>query len=197
MTKIVQIRCPKCNTPLFAKEVDTVFICDSCGTVHVRDKGEPVVVECRAGQFTRPGEGDRVYLPFWALGVEFDISDLQIEGGGLSNLFGLLPAQSRNGVIIMYAPAYDAEPEAFKDEAMRMTSSPPKYEPGDFQPGAKRVPATLTYDLLGQIADFLFVTGVAEKPGVLQRLGYRLDIKSRSILYLPYYRKGESYQAGY
>jgi hypothetical protein len=38
---------------------------------------------------------------------------------------------------------------------------------------------------------------VAEKPGVLQRLSYRLNVGSKKILYLPYYKKGEDYQPGY
>lgn len=196
MTKVVQINCPKCNTPIFYKFVDSVFLCDNCGTMHVRDSGIETV-EVRTGKFTRPAEGERVYFPYWVLDVSFDIDDIQTEGGGLSNLFGLLGGQSRQGAFVMYVPAFTTEAMALKETAMQMTASPPGYEAGKVEPGVKRVPVTLTSDQLQHIAEFLFVTGVAEKPGVLQRLSYRLNIGAKRLLYLPYYKKDESLQPGY
>ncbi|MGA9140619.1 MAG: hypothetical protein WBZ29_10370 [Methanocella sp.] len=197
MTKIIQIRCPKCNTPIFSKTVDSVFLCESCGTMHVRDSGTPEAVGFQAGKFVRQGDGERVYLPVWVTGVTFNIDDIKSEGGGLSNLFGLLSGQSKQGSIVIYIPAYEMEPMTFKDTAMRMTASPPKIEPDKLQPGVKRQPVVLTSDQLEHIAEFLFVTGVAEKPGVLQRLDYRLSVTSKTMLYLPYYTKGDNYQPGY
>ena len=196
MTKVIQIRCPKCNTPIFSKQVDSVFLCDSCGTMHVRDSGTETI-DYFTGKFTRQGEGERIYFPYWVLNVGFDIDDIQTEGGGLSNLFGLLGGQSRQGTFVMYLPAFETEPTAFKETAMQMTGSPPHYEASKLEPGVKRYPVALTSDQLLHIAEFLFVTGVAEKPGVLQKLSYRLTVGSKSILYLPQYKKGESFQPGY
>jgi hypothetical protein len=196
MTKIVQIRCPKCNTPIFSKQVDSVFLCDNCGTMHVRDSGIETI-EYLAGKFTRQPDGERVYYPYWVLNVSFNIDDIQTEGGGLSNLFGLLGGQTRQGTVVMYLPAFETEAMAFKETAMQMTGSPPRFEAGKLEPGAKRIPVTLTSDQLQHFAEFIFVTGVAEKPGVLQRLSYRLAVGSKSIVYLPYYKKGESVQPGY
>jgi hypothetical protein len=196
VTKVTQIKCPKCNTPIFYKYVDSVFLCDNCGTMHVRDAGIETL-EMNVGRFTRQGDGERVYRPFWVASVTFQIDDLKIEGGGLSNLFGLLSGQSKQGTILMYIPAYETEAMDFKDTAMRMTEKPPQYEAGKVEPGVKRIPVVLTSDELLHIAEFLFVTGVAEKPGVLQRLSFRLNVASKSLLYLPFYKKGESYQPGY
>jgi hypothetical protein len=196
VTKIIQIKCPKCNTPIFYKYVDSVFLCENCGTMHIRDAGIETI-DIRAGKFTRPAEGERVYFPYWILNVSFNIDDIQTEGGGLSNLFGLLGGQSRQGTFVMYIPAYETEAMAFKETAMQMTASPPNYEAGKLENGVKRYPVTLTSDQLLHIAEFLFVTGVAEKPGVLQRLSYRLNVSGKALLYLPYYKKGESYQPGY
>lgn len=196
MTKVIQIRCPKCNTPIFSKQVDSVFLCDSCGTMHVRNTGVETL-EYRVGRFVRQGEGERVYYPYWVVNAGFVIDDIQTEGGGLSNLFGLLGGQARQGNIVMYMPAFETEAVAFKETAMQMTGSPPQYEAGKFEPGVKRVPVDLTSDELQPVTEFLFVTGVAEKPGVLQRLSYRLSIGSKSIVYLPYYKKGGSIQPGY
>jgi len=98
---------------------------------------------------------------------------------------------------MMYVPAYELEPLAFKDMAMRMTASPPAYQAAKLEPGVRRAPAMLTSDQLQHLAEFLFVTGVAEKPGVLQRLSYHLAIKAKALLYLPYYKVGDSYKPGY
>ena len=194
LTKVIQIRCPKCNTPIFSKQVDSVFLCDNCGTMHVRDTGVETI-DYVAGKFTRPPDGERVYYPYWVLKVEFAIDDIQTEGGGLSSLFG--GGQSRQGTIVMYLPAFFAEATVFKETAMQMTGNPPKYEAGKLEPGAKRIPVFLTSDQLQHVAEFIFVTGVAEKPGVLQRLNYRLNISSKTLLYLPHYQKGENIQPGY
>lgn len=196
MTKVVQIKCPKCNTPIFSKQVDSVFLCDTCGTMHVRDNGVEIM-DYHVGKYVRQGEGERVYYPYWVLNTGFVIDDIHTEGGGLSNLFGLLGGQNRQGNIVMYLPAFETEAMSFKETAMQMTGSPPRYEAGRLEPGAKRIPVTLTSDELQPVAEFLFVTGVAEKPGVLQRLSYRISLGSKSIIYLPYYRKNEGIQPGY
>jgi hypothetical protein len=196
VTKVIQIKCPKCNLPIFYKYVDSVFLCDNCGTMHVRDAGIETV-DIKAGKFTRSAEGERVYFPYWVLNVDFNIDDIQTEGGGLSNLFGLLGGQTRQGTVVMYLPAFETEAMVFKETAMQMTASPPGYEAGKIENGVKRHPVTLTSDQLQHFAEFLFVTGVAEKPGVLQRLSYRLNVGAKSLLYLPYYKKGENIQPGY
>jgi hypothetical protein len=123
VTKVTQIKCPKCNTPIFYKYVDSVFLCDNCGTMHVRDAGIETL-EMNVGRFTRQGDGERVYRPFWVASVTFQIDDLKIEGGGLSNLFGLLSGQSKQGTILMYIPAYETEAMDFKDTAMRREAHP-------------------------------------------------------------------------
>ena len=196
MTKVIQIKCPKCDTPIFSKQVDSVFLCDNCGTMHVRDSGIETIGYA-VGKFARQGEGERIYYPYWVLNVAFVIDEIQTEGGGLSNLFGLLGGEARQGNIVLYLPAFDTEAMAFKETAMQLTASPPRYEAGKLEPGTKRIPVTLTSDQLQHVAEFLFVTGVAEKPGVLQRLSYRLNIGPKSILYLPYYKLGESVKPGY
>ncbi|HMK48366.1 MAG TPA: hypothetical protein VK436_17210, partial [Methanocella sp.] len=94
-------------------------------------------------------------------------------------------------------PAYEMEPQHFKDVAMYQTSNPPKYKPGKPEPGVPREKTSVTADLLPQMADFIFVTGIAEKPGVLQRLDYELNILRKRMIYLPFFKKGGGFQSGY
>lgn len=200
MTKIVHIYCPKCNTPMFSKDVDNVFLCDNCGTLHVRDGGKVEVIGYEYGAFAHSEvQGDRIYLPFWVVDVQFDIHDIDIQGGGLGNLFGGLlgGGQQKTGSLTMYMPAYDMDPGHFKEVSMYHTGNPPRYTPSKPEPGVPRAKTTLTSDLLPQMADFIFVTGIAEKPGILQRLNYALNVTGKRLIYLPHYKKGERYEPGY
>jgi len=184
---------------MFSREVDTVFLCETCGTMHVRSNGHVEEIDYEFGTFTnRTIAGDRIYLPFWVLDIQFDISDISIQGGGLGNLFGILgDGQARSGKITMYVPAYEMDPQHFKEVAMYHTGNPPKYQPGKPEPGVPREKTSVTADLLPQMADFIFVTGIAEKPGVLQRLDYELNILRKRMIYLPFFKKGGGFQSGY
>lgn len=200
MTKIVHIVCPNCKTPMFSKDVDNVFLCDNCGTLHVRVGESVEVIGYEFGAYAQAqrAEGDRVYLPFWVLNVDFKIGDISIQGGGLGNLFGMLGGgQARSGSVAMYLPAYDMDPMHFKEVAMYQTEHAPKYAPSKPEPGVPRAKCTLTADLLHQMADFIFVTGIAEKPGVLQRLDYTLNITGKRLIYLPHYKQGDKFKPGY
>lgn len=196
MTQIVKIICPGCKMPMFSKEIDSVLLCEKCSVMHVRDGGTKIV-QYDVGQFTRQGEGERIYLPHWALDVSFEIQSVNIQGGSLGNLFGLLGNQERRGNVRFFAPAYDIEPVKFKDIAVKMTSSPPAYSQGRLEPGVRRARATVDANQLEQVADFLFVTGIAEKSGVLQKLDYTLQVNSSKLVYLPYYKKDDRMQPGY
>lgn len=185
---------------MFSKDVDKVFLCDNCGTMHVRSDGNVEIIGYEFGAFAiaAKSEGERAYLPFWVLDVQFDIHDIRAEGGGLGNLFGFLGGgQSKNGTIAMYMPAYDMDPQHFKEVSMYNTGNPPRYTPAKPEPGVKKLKCSLTADLLPQMADFIFVTGIAEKPGVLQRLDYTLNITGKRLIYLPHYTQGERYKPGY
>lgn len=182
---------------MFSKDVDNVFLCDNCGTLHVRSNGNVETISYEFGKFATAGKGDeeRVYLPFWAVDVQFNIGDLSVQGGTLGNFFG--GGQARSGSITMYLPAYDMDPQHFKEVSMYHTGNPPKYAAAKPEPGVRRAKCAVTADLLPQVTDFIFVTGVAEKPGVLQRLDYTLNITGKRLIYLPHYAQGERYKPGY
>jgi len=182
---------------MFSKTMDTVFLCEQCGTMHVRDNGKTETINYEFGEFVSKPGGDRIYLPFWAVDVSFNITNIEIKGGTLGNLFG--GGQQQNGRIMMFMPAYEIEPTRFKDVAMNQTHNPPKYKANTRpEPGVLRERCVLTSDLLPQMVDFIFVTSVAEKPGVLQRLDYTLSIAGKWIVYLPHYKKGDGkYEPGY
>lgn len=195
MTKVVPIVCPGCHNPIFTKDKDEVFLCPGCGTLHARN-GSVIVIEYEVGAF-KPGDGEKLYLPFWKLGVDFNIRNEQVSGGTLSKFAGFLKGNSNVGHVDMLLPAYNADPYVYKDVAERLTFHPPRYTPGRFEPGVRREPCGVTVDMVDEMADFMFVTIEAEKPGVMQQLDYSIKVSSRKMLYLPYYRKGENIVPGY
>jgi len=195
MTKIVPIVCPGCKGPMYGKAIDSVFLCPNCGTLHARD-GKVAVIEYEAGAF-KPGDGERVYLPFWKLGVDFHVKSERVEGALLSRLSGVFGGNSNAGRIDMFLPAFRLEPMRYKDLAEKLTFGPPKYAPERLDPSVKREPCAVDIDMTDEMADFLFVTIEAEKPGTMQQLDYDLKVASKKLVYLPYYKKGNDLLPGY
>jgi hypothetical protein len=181
---------------MHTKAVDTVYICDNCGTLHARD-GVVSIVEYTAGAFTKQGDGEKIYLPFWKLGVNFNVRHSKIEGGMISRFAGFLKGDSPAGSIDMMLPAFDTDSRRYKEIAKKLTLEPPTFTPAKLDPSIKRLPCNVNIDMTDNMADFLFVTIEAEKPGVLQNLDYDLKVVSKSLVYLPYYKKGEELVPGY
>lgn len=196
MTTLKAVICPGCKEPLRTRDwKDTLFICP-CGTLHSRDDMS-TIVEYEAGMFTKQGSGEKVYLPFWKLDVDFYIQFSHSEGGMLSKFADFFKGNSNSGNVTMMIPAFELNPLQFKDMAKRMTMQYPAFTSGSIDPGVKREPCVVTADMTDRMADFLFVTIEAEKPGTLQSLAYSLTVKSKKVVYLPYYRSGSGIQPGY
>lgn len=194
MTKVVPIKCPGCGNPMYSKDNDEVFLC-KCGTLHARN-GQVSIIEYEVGAF-KPGDGEKVYLPFWKLGVDFAIKYQKVEGAMVSKFVGFLKGDSNAGRVDMLLPAFEASADRFKEMAKSLTLSPPRYMPDRFDPNVRREPCVIDVDMTDEMADFLFVTIEAEKPGVMQQLDYDMKVTSKKMLFLPYYRKGNSLVPGY
>jgi hypothetical protein len=195
MTKLVPIKCPGCNNQIYSKVVDNVIICPQCGTLQARN-GTVSVVEYEAGAFAKAMDGEKVYLPFWKLGVSYDIKSEQVEGGLLGKFTGTAGKAGAGGIDMML-PAFSLEPQKFKDIAKALTLQSPRYSAAPLEPSVRREPCSVTIDMTDEMADFLFVTIEAEKPGTLQKLSYDLKVNSKKMVYLPYYKKGNDLVPGY
>lgn len=194
MTKVVPIICPGCGNPMYTKDHDSVYLCQ-CGTLHSRN-GKASILEYEVGAF-KPEDGEKVYLPFWKLGVDFGVKYEKVEGGMVSKFAGFLKGDSNVGHVDMLLPAFDTGADRYKEMAKILTLSPPAYQKDRFDPNVRREPCSITIDMTDEMADFLFVTIEAEKPGVMQQLDYDLKVTSKKMLYLPYYKKGNDFRPGY
>ena len=68
--KVLQIKCPRCQQPIYSKVKDRAFYCNHCRTMHIRNGGRNVIdfdiaefnvnsaagpgLSCRSGGCSRP-----------------------------------------------------------------------------------------------------------------------------------------------
>jgi len=185
--KVIQVRCPSCNTPIISKQRDLLFHCQQCGTMHVRDGGINVV-DYEIAEF---GKGappqNRTYVPFWRLYAHFTILRLDTSGGTMYKLSNWIKGgQGNSGEAFIFVPAPDFDPPIFKSLATMFTANWPKYSTRLDFGGVPRLPAHVSKEEANKLANFVVITIEAEKPGVLQNLEYSLEIKDARIIYLPF-----------
>lgn len=183
--RVVQVKCPSCNTPLHAKERDRLFHCSQCNTIHVRDGGVEKI-EYEIAEFSPNAQGERAYMPFWRMYCSFAIRSKSVEGGHIFRLASWLKGGGDSGTLFIYVPATDMDTNSMKRWATAFTTNPPRYATRLDFGGVKRLPAMMTKEEAVQLADFVVVTMEAEKPGVLQRLDYSLTVNDSKIVYLPF-----------
>jgi len=184
--KVIQVKCPKCNTPISMKQRDKFFICSQCNTLHVRDDGAPEIVNYEIAEFRMSATGNGVYVPFWRFGVTFTIHSERIEGGAISRLVAWAKNIPKGGYLYIYVPAAEFDPATFKGLAISLTLNPPAYTTRFNFGGIKNMPAVMTRSEATEMADFIVVTLEAEQPGILQQLDYTLALNEAKIVYLPF-----------
>jgi len=184
--RVLQVKCPSCNTPIYSKERDRLFYCEKCNTLHVRDGGADKV-EFEVAEFGKSAaQGERVYLPFWRMYSSFTIHSKSVEGGQLFRLASWLKGGGNSGSLFIYLPATDMETNSMKYWSTTFTANPPRYATRLNFGGVRRLPASMTRDEAKSLADFVVVTMEAEKPGVLQRLDYSLTVNDGKVVYIPF-----------
>jgi hypothetical protein len=187
--KVIQVKCPSCNSPLYMKQKDSVFYCDKCNVMHVRDKGVEKI-DFEIGEFNQTAQGERVFMPFWRVYANLVVRNKSVEGGTLFKIASFLKGDTNTGNIFIYIPATDVDANTFKMLATSLTTSAPRYRTRLNFGGIARLPAAITKEAAAELADFVVVTIEAEQPGTLQRLDYQLTINDTKLVYLPFVRSG-------
>jgi hypothetical protein len=185
--KVIQVKCPSCNSPIYMKQVDRMFYCDRCNVMHVREGGVEKV-DFEIAEFNQAAQGERVYMPFWRVYASFIIRSKSVEGGTVFRLANWLKSGSNTGNVFIYIPATELDPGSFKQLAVRFTSSSPSYSTRLNFANVPRLPVAVTKQEAGELADFVVVTMEAEQPGVLQRLDYSLTVNDTKMVYMPFVR---------
>jgi hypothetical protein len=183
--KVVQVRCPSCNSPIYSKQRDRMFYCSKCNVMHVRDGGVDKI-DFEIAEFGSTPQGESVYVPFWRLYCSFIIRSKSVEGGHVFRLASWMRGEDGSGTLFIYVPAADFDPATFKRLAIDFTLSSPKYSTRLNFGSVRRMPTSMSREEAAELADFIVVTMEAEKPGVLQRLDYTLTVNGTKMVYLPF-----------
>ncbi len=189
--RVIQVKCPSCNTAITMKEKDRLFFCDKCNVMHIRDTGTPEKVDFEIADFNPASasiQGERVYMPFWRLYTTFIVRAKSVEGGALFKMSQWLKGGSDSGNMFIYIPASELDAGSFKKFSTMFTGAAPRYPTKLNFSGVKRIPATMPKAEAAQLADFVVVTMEAEQPGVLQKLDYSLTVNDTKLVYLPFVR---------
>jgi len=183
--KVIQVKCPQCNSPIQSKVRDHIFFCPQCNTIHVRNGGIEKL-DCEIAEFNQTVQGERLYMPFWRVYATLVVHSKNVEGGSLFKLTQWLKGASDSGNMFIYIPATELDNAGFRTLSSRFTSSPPKYATRLNFGNVTRLPATVSKQEAAELADFVVVTMEAEQPGVLQQLNYTLTVNDTKLVYLPF-----------
>jgi endogenous inhibitor of DNA gyrase (YacG/DUF329 family) len=185
--KVTQVKCPKCELPLYMETQDEFFYCSHCGTIHTRNGPKVERIPYEIADFRPDAQTDnRVYVPFWRLHTDFRIKSRDVKGGFFNKIGQALKGGDKGASIYIYVPASQMETAAFRYWSVNLTINNPRYSARTDFAGTPRMPATTTRDEAIELADFVAVTLEAEKPGTLQYLDYTLTVNEAKVVYLPF-----------
>lgn len=183
--RVIQVKCPQCNSPISMKQKDRAFYCSQCNAIHVRDGGIEKL-DYEVAEFNPSAQGEKVYMPFWRIYASLVIRSKSVEGGTLFKITSLLKGTANGGNMFIYIPASEMDTANFRRIATQFTANPPRYSTRLNFGAAGRLPTVVSKREAAEMADFVIVTMEAEQPGVLQRLDYSLTVNDTKLVYLPF-----------
>jgi len=187
--RVVQVKCPQCNSPITMKQKDTLFYCSQCNTIHIREGGIEKL-DYEIADFNPSMQGDRWYVPFWRVYASFVVRSKRVEGGTTFKLFSWLKGSNDSGNLFIYIPAPELDTATFRRLSSMLTAGTPRYATRLNFGNVPRVSAVLTRKEAAELSDFVIVTMEAEQPGVLQNLDYTLTVNDTKLVYLPFIKTG-------
>ncbi len=182
------IKCQQCNQPMEDKGQDIFFYCDFCHKGYeIRDqKLHPVDVQFKICQGVKEARGKT--LPFWAFKSNLTIfyRETKITAMSVLSALGdilLGKGEDKKKERIFYIPAYRDEQGKNISIGFHLTVKQPPLKNGDVW-NFERV----FYDSIdaAKLADFIFLSYEIEKPDVVSRIKYRLDLYSPSLMVIKF-----------
>jgi len=183
--RVVQVKCPQCNSAITMKQKDTLFFCPQCSTIHIRDGGVEKL-DYEIADFNPNIQGDRWYVPFWRVYASFVVHNKNVQGGTAFKLFSWLKGSSDSGNMFIYIPATELDSGTFRRLSSMLTMNPPRYATRLNFGNVNRVSANVSRREAAELADFVVVTMEADQPGILQTLNYTLTVNDTKLVYLPF-----------
>ena len=154
--------------------------------MHTRNGGTQVL-DVEIGTFNPGIPGQVTYMLVLAgVGQLRHPSQRVVAGGTFHKIGQFIRGDTGQGSLFIFVPAMELNIGAFKEIALNLTLSPPRYSSRQDFANLPHAPVKMTKEESMQAADFVFVTIEADKPGVLQQLDYTLDVQDARLVYLPY-----------
>jgi len=179
--ELIPVKCPNCKKAIHSRGQDIFFYCDYCdaGYELFGDKLRPVLLEFRRHRGKLKGQARNI--PFWAFKAKLTIhlreashttTSLFSELGKL--LSGKIPGMMSRGELTFYVPAHRAPPDQIASLGRRFTINQPVLEESEFSEFEE-----LAYNSedAAKLADYIFLSSEIEKPDVISRLKYTLELK--------------------
>lgn len=192
--RVIQVKCPKCEQPIYQRKRDNMFHCENCGTIHYRDMRGTHEVTYEIASAASDLVGEMYYMPFWRLYCHFNIRSQNVEGGYMHKLATKLKGGGEGGMIFIFVPASDVDTTTFRYWAVNLTTNNPHYSVRQDFNRIDRLPTTMNEEEAMEMADFVAVTLEAEKPGKLQFLDYDLKVQETKLVYLPFVQGAKGLQ---
>lgn len=196
MSLILQpLKCCACGAPIKAKERDRMLECSHCGTLSLFAGGTTCPVSFSIASPTVDCSEPLIYVPFWVVDADVQVFHEKISGGGLTRR--IKGQKEMRGPHLFYICAADAIPEEYSRVwNMELTLKQPELTFVSAFKNGERVVMNMDKETAGENAEFIFLRYEAEIPGTLQELEYNFIVNSTKVLYLPAYKKSNTYTLG-
>ncbi|HJJ29397.1 MAG TPA: hypothetical protein O0W87_00140 [Methanocorpusculum sp.] len=189
-----ELKCPGCGAPLKSKERDMMLTCSHCGRISLYANGKVGDVAYSIAAPDKEHPGELIYVPFWVVNADLNVTKESISGGKISRFIG--DKKQMRGTRDFYVCAAVIPEEFSRVWNMDLTLDQPKLNLISGFRGGKRAVMKMEKGIAGENAEFLFLRYETEIPGTLQKLEYDFKINSTKVLYLPAYKNNDKYLLG-
>lgn len=184
--ELIPVKCPKCKKTIRSGGQDIFFYCDYCdvGYELSGDKLRPVVLEFK--KYRGKLKGEAMNIPFWAFRAKLIIhlreashtaTSLFSELGKL--LCGKIPGMRSKSELTFYVPAHQSPPDKIASLGRRFTINQPVLEDSEF---CEFEELAYNSEDAAKLADYIFLSSEIEKPDVISRLKYTLELKMPKLM---------------
>jgi len=189
------LRCIHCQAPIMPKEADRALECGSCHTRMVIENGELVPLTVTVVGFSRQESLPRIFIPFWVIDADITVRNEQVRGGRVSRLIHGRTRMDGAQRFFICASDLPADTESWWNRTLTSAHIPLTLGEGTLGEEA-RLPVSLPMADARGMAEFLFLGHELDESGTLQSIDYDFSHKGLNLVYLPFYRKDDTYLSG-
>ncbi|WP_343089312.1 hypothetical protein [Methanocalculus natronophilus] len=194
MLRLKSLACTSCGASLSAKKRDLALACPKCEKIMEFDTGNLNDLVTRVAGFGTEKGGEKIYIPFWVVDADLNVTDKKVIGGRIGRFFK--GQKQLSGQMKFWICAADIENDQRKEWNMEYTLKQPSFtEQNGFQ-RVDRLPVVMNREDAAQAAEFLFLRHEVEISGTLQSLTYDFTVHGKELIYLPFYKSNAKYMSG-